>query len=371
MAGRMNIVVLMHSHTLGGAERHVLSLLEGLRARGHQAHFAGPHNGWLGEQVLARGIPGLHLPMRGMYDALSALKLSRYLRRVQADVVHGHSMRGTRYAVWAGQRAGVPAIATAHSTTAGSWLLGAQHIIPVSAAVQASLLAQSYGGTVEEPVYPGVPDHGVLSPEQRRAQRALLGLKDDEQGLVILGRMVRDKGQDLAITALSQLRELPVRLFLYGDGKAEWITQLQQQVAAAGLQDRVRFLGQQAEASRTIGAFDLFLQPSRREALSLSLLEASAQAMPIIASRVGGIPEVIRENETGRLVPVDDADALAQAIRQLLADRPGAERLGQQARQQFLRQFTVSAMLKRTEAIYARCAARSAVSAGHDPAQAH
>lgn len=350
----MKIVVVMHSHALGGAERHVLTLLEALRARSHDAHYAGPHNGWLGEQVRSRKIPSLHLPMHGMYDPLSAAKLGRYLRRVDADVVHGHSMRGTRYAVWAGLRAGVPAISTAHSTTAGRWLHGAQRIIPVSEAVLASLRAQGYGEEVETPIYPGVADNGQLTPAQRGARRAALGLRREERGLVILGRLVQDKGQDLAIAALRQLADLPLKLFLYGDGDPEWIAFLQAQVEREGLGSRVQFLGQQENACRTLGAFDIFLQPSRREALSLSLLEASAQALPIVASAVGGIPEVVRHGETGLLVPVNNPEQLAAAIRKLLLDPAAAEQLGEAARRQFLREFTVSAMMTRLEAVYAR-----------------
>lgn len=358
LAGSMRIVVVMHSHALGGAERHVLTLLDGLRARGHQAHFAGPRNGWLGEQVRSLGIPVLHLGMHGMYDALSALKLGRYLRQIDADLVHGHSMRGTRYAVWAGARAGVPAVGTAHSTTAGRWLQGAQRIIPVSAAVLASLREQGYGEELEAPVYPGVPDNGVLTPAQRSARRAAFGLAPQDQALVMLGRLVPEKGHDLAIAALRRLGDLPVKLFLYGDGDAEWIAQLRAQIEREQLQTRVQFLGRQDDACRTLGTFDIFLQPSRREALSLSLLEASAQALPIIASEVGGIPEIVHDRETGLLVPTDDADRLAESIRSLIQDRPAAQRLGAAARRQYLQQFTVTAMMSRIEAVYARARPR-------------
>ncbi|SEQ02173.1 Glycosyltransferase involved in cell wall bisynthesis [Solimonas aquatica] len=350
----MKIVVVMHSHKLGGAERHVLKLLDALRARGHLVHFAGPHNGWLGEQVLARNIPSLHLPMRGMYDALSAVKLARYLRKVDADIVHGHSMRGTRYATWAGHRVGVPAVGTAHSTTAGRWLADTQALIPVSWAVHLSLRQQGYGRSLVDPIYPGIADSGVLTLSQRRESRAALGLKDEDCALVMLARLIPDKAQDLAIAALSRLRDLPLQLFLYGDGDADWQEQLKAQIEREQLQSRVRFLGQQQEASKTLAMFDIFLQPSRREALGLSLLEASAQALPIVASEVGGIPEVIEHEYNGLLVPANDAEALAAAIRRLHADPAWAAGLGAAARRRFLQEFTVNVMAARIEAVYKR-----------------
>ena len=94
----MKIVTVLHSMKSGGAERHALQLMRGLRARGHEARYAGPMDGWLGQQLQADGFDGIDLPLIGLYDLPSIVRLALYARRIGADLIHGHLTRGVWYA---------------------------------------------------------------------------------------------------------------------------------------------------------------------------------------------------------------------------------------------------------------------------------
>lgn len=352
-------VMVMHSHGVGGIERHVLFLMQVLTQRGHRPHFAGPRDSWIGEQLSRAGLPQVHVPMMAMYDFISASRLQCYLRRVKADVVHGHAMRGTRYAVWSGFWAGVPAVGTAHSTTGGRWLRGARAIFPVSAAVRNALDAHNCRRLLSPPMYPGVPDPGAPSAELRARRRALLGIRPDEQILGMVGRFVAAKGHELAVAALHRLRDLPTRLVLVGDDRNEVGDRLRAQVRSLGLESRVLFMGQCENAVEICSTFDVFMQPSRREALGLALIEASAQERPIVAADMGGIPEVVLDGETGLLFPPGDAERLAAAVRRLLTEPALASSLGRMARRHYLAQFTEDAMVDRVVAGYQRAMERA------------
>jgi glycosyltransferase involved in cell wall biosynthesis len=344
--------MVMHSHGLGGIERHVLVLMQALARRGHRPHFAGPRDSWIGEQLARQGLPQVHVPMRGMYDLASGWRLQRYLRQVGADLVHGHAMRGTRYAVWGGARAGVTAVGSAHSTVNGRWLRGAEALFPVSMAVSRSLTTQGYRHHLSAPVYPGIPDPGAPSAERRAQQRRQLGIAADEQILGMIARFVDKKGHDVAVAALHRLRDLPVRLLLIGDHRTAVGDALRSQIQALDLQSRVLLVGQRDDAAALCSVFDVFLQPSRREPLGLTLLEAAAQERPIVASEVDGIPEVVLDGQTGLLVPPNDPERLAAATQRLLADPALAARLGRMARQHYLSRFTEDAMIERLLAGY-------------------
>lgn len=178
------VVMVAHSHHLGGMERHVVTLADALAAQGHAVAFAGPLDGWLGEHMRAAGHECLHAPMRGMYDPGSAWRIARFARRWRADLLHGHSQRGGRYAAWAGRWSGLPSVATAHSTGAWRWFAPGQRVIAVSAAVAAFLVEQGLPREQVQVVYSGMPDFGRQPPPARRAavQPAPAGAGHDRAG---------------------------------------------------------------------------------------------------------------------------------------------------------------------------------------------
>jgi glycosyltransferase involved in cell wall biosynthesis len=327
--------------------------MEGLRARGHEPMFAGPMDGWLGDRVKAARLRWHHIPLHGFIDLPSVWRLARLARRENADLIHGHLTRGAWYAGWAARAAGVPSVATAHSDNAGKHFGRATRIVAVSRAVADFLARQGYDAARIRMVHHGITDIAAHLPASaRETTRLSLGLSAGEPCLLMAARIVPAKGHDTALQALARLTHRRWTLLIAGDHQADLGPQMQALATRLGIADRVRFLGQREDVPALLAAADLLLAPSRREALSLTLLEASACALPIVASRAGGIGEVVEDGASGLLVAPDDPAALAGAIESLLADAALAARLGARARQRFEAGFTEATMFDRTIDVY-------------------
>lgn len=343
------IIMIAHSHILGGIERHVDVLSNALAAAGHRIAFAGPRDSWLGEAMARNGHDCLHLPMHGMYDPLSAWKLRRFARQWRADILHGHAQRGTRYALWA-SNGKIPVIATAHSTTGWKWFRPGLPIVAVSEAVRTALLGRGFAPEAVETVHLGVPDLGPVPaplPGPIRAERPLR--------LGILGRMEGVKGHDIALDALAALGpEVPARLAFIGADTTDWARQMKERAAQLDLAGRTEFWGQRSDIAQVLGQMDVMLAPSRREALSLSLIETAAAGRPAIGAATGGIPEVIADGVSGLLVPPEDPAALAAAIARMAHADSEREAMGQAARRRYETQFALGVMVRHMESCYAR-----------------
>jgi glycosyltransferase involved in cell wall biosynthesis len=349
----MRIITVLRSLKSGGAERHALQLMRGMRERGHEALYAGPMAGWLGQQLQADGFDGIDLQMHGLIDLPSIWRLARYARDVKANLIHGHLTRGAYYAHYAARLAGLPNVATAHSDNAGKHFGRAERIIAVSQAVADFLQRCGYDPQRIRMVHHGIADiAGRLPADVREVTRRSLGLSASEPCLLMAARIVPAKGHDTALRALATLKQRDWTLLLAGDHHGDLGPQMQALARELGIADRVRFLGLREDVPALLAASDLLLAPSRREALSLTLLEASACSLPIIASRVGGIGEVVQDGVSGLLVPPDEPAALAAALSSLLDDQSRRQAMGACARQRFKSCFTENLMFDQTEAVY-------------------
>ena len=348
----MRVITVLHSHGCGGAERHALLLMKQLQQAGHVPLFAGPLDSWLGGQVKLQGIEARHLPMHGFYDLASMLRLASLCRRWRADIVHGHLTRGAYYAGIGGRLSGTSVVATAHSTNAGKHFGRATRIIAVSGAVERFMLESGYGKDRVRLVYHAVEDHYDEYAGQRETLRRQLGLKEDELALCLVARMVRDKGHDILLEALAGMKHKPLQTFFLGEFNTEWGTRMQQLTRDKGLQAQVHFLGHQENVYPMLAAMDVCVAPSRREALSLTLLEAALMGCALLGARTGGIPEVIHEGVNGWLFPPEDADALGALLQQLTDGELDWKSAGIEARKDSLRRFSLQSMLDATLAVY-------------------
>lgn len=336
-------------------ERHALNLMTSLTDAGQTVSYAGPGDSWLAEQCHARHITHLDLGMHGMADLGSMLRLARFLRRWQADVVHGHSQRGTHYAVWSGRLSGCATVATAHSTNAYRRFNGARRVICVSDAVRDFLIGHGLPPAKLRRIYSGVDDLSVRAPTRDEA-RSRLGATGHPHVLGLVARFERDKGHDVAVDAIRRLARKDTLLLLAGDHSTKYGQEILRQVGEFGLSDQIRFLGQRSDVETVYAACDLLLAPSRREALSLSLIEAASVGLPAVASRVGGIPEAVEDGVTGVLVPPEDSAALAVTIRSLLEQPALRANMRLAARQRYLKLFGLAAMCDAVVQVYREAA---------------
>jgi glycosyltransferase involved in cell wall biosynthesis len=136
-----------------------------------------------------------------------------------------------------------------------------------------------------------------------------------------------------------------------GDKKGEEEMRLKEQVKNLGLADRVHFLGWRADVEEIMGCFDIFVLPSLNEGMGRVLVEAMAAGLPIVASRVGGIPDLVKNGKNGLLIPPADASALAKTISDLLSDKEKRNRMGE-AGKKMCRQYSAEAMVEQIENLY-------------------
>jgi glycosyltransferase involved in cell wall biosynthesis len=202
-----------------------------------------------------------------------------------------------------------------------------------------------------------VIESGVEAPAElpgasgRRAARERFGA-DGEVVIAVVAALVRRKAHDILLRALAELRERDVSVVCLVCGDGEERGALESLVRSLDLGRQVRFLGRRSQVADVLAAADVFVLPSRHEGLGVAILEAMAMALPVVASRVGGIPEAVVHEETGILVPAEDAAALAAAIRELSASAALRARMGARGRERVLARFTMERMAERYEALY-------------------
>jgi glycosyltransferase involved in cell wall biosynthesis len=350
----MTIIQVMHSHTIGSVERHVVSLGEALVERGHHVYLACPNRGWMWDAVQDSRVRQFHLAMDGLLDVTSVGRLRRLARFVRADIIHSHLTRGTYYAAKVGKRLGVPVIATAHATHTHKYYAGADRVLCVSEATRQNLLRHDVPADLTRVVYNGIKIPACApNTEAVEALRASWGVASGGRVVGVLTRLVPGDGVDIVLQVAARWKtQRPDVLFVLAvSGDEETELRLRSQVEQNNLDGTVRFLSMVSNSEEVLAAYDVLTAPSRREAFAPTLLEAMVANTPVVASRVGGPAEWVTHGETGILVDVESAESLAEGLARALDD-PGMPRIVEAAGQMVRKHFTLDRMVDEIEAQY-------------------
>jgi len=349
----------------GGLERVVQALARGLCGSGHDVHVAAVgasletgHPFFAPLQDSGVHTHSLVVPARGYLRERAAV--AQLCRQVRPDIVHTHGYRPDVLDGGVARRLGIPVVTTLHGFTHGGWKNWCYERLQYRAFRRFDAVV-----AVARPLVPrleraGVPPwrihevrnawHALTPPLEREAARHALGLSPDCFVVGWVGRLSPEKGPDVLLEALPLLTDLPLVVSMVGAGVEG--ARLQGRARRLGLDGRIRWHGALPDAERLFAAFDLFVLSSRAEGTPIVLFEAIAVGVPIVATRVGGVPDVLSSAEAV-LVPADDAFALAAAIRGVFQDRGAAQRRARAARARLERDFGFAPWLARYEAIYA------------------
>jgi glycosyltransferase involved in cell wall biosynthesis len=348
---------------LGGGERQVLGLLGHLHTQGLHQTLAADASGRLAPLVARLGIAIAPLRIRNHLDVVAGRRLAGLLARDRYDILHFHTARAHAMAAFLGASSGVSRVVTRRMDypLRGGWYTrrlynhGVQAVVAISEGVRAVLIESGVDASRVHLVSSGVePDLFRPNPATRAAARVRYGVADDMRLVVVVGALEERKGHAVLLDALSTLADPRLRVLCAGEGAAR--AALEARCAALGLDDTVRFLGRVDDVATLLAAADLMVMPSYREGLGVAALEAMAAGVPVIASRVGGLPEAVEDGESGILVPPGDVAALAAAIGRLAADRTLARRLGDHGAARVRERFTMAGMANATLALYQRLA---------------
>lgn len=181
--------------------------------------------------------------------------------------------------------------------------------------------------------------------------------KQEHPLIVMVARFEVPKRQDLLLEALAELSDIPWHLQLIGDGSLR--PNLEQFIATKGLTDRVSFLGNQLDVASLLEESHLFVLLSDWEGLPISIIEAMRAGLPIIATNVGGVNELVSDNENGFLINRDDKDLLKNRLKQLLMDQNSRQKMGDASERRFLRDFTFLPMYQKTLFVYEQAVSKS------------
>jgi len=352
-----------------GGESQVFLLMEGLRARhGVRSILYGQPGSRPVEEAIKRGFVARAFPMRNDADVGAILRATKHLRADKPDLVHLHTGRANWLGGWAARRAGIPALSTRRMdrtlkigwSTRTIYSKLVRRVVAISPAVERVLHDAGVPSAMTSVIWSSV-DVNALRPSRSRATiRAELGLADGELLLLGVAQLTHRKGYDLALDALAALPTEglpPWRLLLAGDGPA--LAELSQQATQLALDARVRFLGARDDVPDLHAAADVFLMPSRSEGLGIAALEAMAAGTPVLAAAVGGLAEAVVHEETGLLVPPDDAAALGDALQRLLAEGPLRARLAAAGPRRIAETFSAETMVDAYVALYDEILAES------------
>jgi glycosyltransferase involved in cell wall biosynthesis len=341
--------------TWRGGQQQVFLLMRGLARLGCRPLLIAP-DGPLAARVRALGIEVAPWRPRGDLDLPAAFTAASHLRRHAPDLVHAHDARSHAVGWLAARLARVPALvvsrrtafaAATHPASRLKYALPVDRYLAVSASVRDALRAAHIPDDRIRVIPSGIELDG---PPDADSLRRASGLDENILLVGVVASLTREKGQDVAIEALGRLANRhAVHLALIGEGPER--DALRARAEQRGALARVHFTGFRADARALLRQLDLCLVPSRIEGLGTAALEAQAEGVAVIASRAGGLPEVVRDGETGRLVPPGDPAALATAIGDALDDPERTRQWVEQAQRE-VRRHDVDRTVRDTLAVY-------------------
>jgi glycosyltransferase involved in cell wall biosynthesis len=356
--------VVLHTQKvagISGSEAHLLQLLPDLRERGWDIRFLMLHENEPGawefaDELRARGVPLDDIRLRADVDPIAFGSVASHLGRVRPRILHTHLVHADVYGQLAGSLTRVPLrLSTKHGFNEfreGRWFGVADRSVGSLAHIHiaisqglAQYLADTEGFAEQdfEIVHYGIAANGPA-----------VAYEGSEPRLLCIGRLIPIKGHLVLLRALAQARSRAPRVTLDVAGRGPLAPALQAYVRELDLGDAVRFLGFVSTIEAAIEDAAIVVVPSLGEGFGMVALEAMERARPVIASAVGGLPEIVADGETGLVVPPGEADALAEAIVALAGNLPRAAEMGAAGRDRALREFTPERCVERVEALYER-----------------
>ena len=369
----MRIVYTVLNGHMAGGQKVCLEILEEARRRGHQVCLVSPSCGEMTQRLEAMEVPVYLIPMEHTFQFHRAWQFARFLREWRADLVHCHAfVAGSILARLACKIAGVPILCHAHAhnyfnsnpvirawqiwldTTTAQMTDG---IIAVSESIRQTLIQQGIPSCKVAVVHNGIRVTQIDGLLVRRRLTQELGIDCRDRIVGTVGRLSQQKGQLEFLQAAQKVSEkFPRAYFLIVGEDLEFGGQYQRELEdwarRLGLGDRVIFTGHRADAAQLMYALHVFVLPSWMEGLPVSVLEAMAAARPVIATLVGGVPEVVQDGKTGILVSPKNAEELADAIIYLLENPNIAVNMGLRGQARVREHFALSRKLDEIMALY-------------------
>lgn len=366
---RPRVLQIVTSLAVGGAQRHLLELLPGLR------QFADIDLVYFRDHDLRPEFEACverlaHLPMAGPFGAVRLPHLAAFIRRGRFALVHTHLLRADMYGALAARAVGVRAIvSTKHNIESRLESSSARALHALATRPTRRTIAISEAVARWATQHLGVPrnrieviryglDPAPFSDLDREAARRELGFQAQVPLVLCPARLDPQKRHDVLLRAFAQVRRdiSNAQLLCAGEtqlGGPDYRTRLLELSAELGLRDAVHWLGVRSDMPNLMAAADLVVLASDWEGLGLVVMEAAMAGRPVVATAVGGVPEIVKHQVTGLLVPQSDEQALASEMTTMLRNPDQRARMGADARRHAAKAFDLERMRAATSALYA------------------
>lgn len=357
---------LVHSLNVGGAELLAATFARRLGGPDGVVFACLDEDGLLGETLRSEGYVVQSLSRRPGLDRACARRLAEFWIEHDVDLIHAHQYTPFVYAALArglGRRP--PILFTEHGRffpdhpnwkrrLVSPWLVGkSDRVVAVGECVKRALVENDgVPARRVEVIYNGVDVDACDSTRvDREEARRSLGLRPGDLAILTVARLDSIKDHPTAMDAMARLKDhASAVLLLAGDGPER--SSIEAGIASRGLEQRVRLLGTRRDVPKLLAACDVFLLNSVSEGIPLTVLEAMSAARAVVATRVGGLPEIVEENQTGLLVNTGSPLELSAALGRLLEDADLRQRLGTRGRQVARSRFGLEAMISAYDRLY-------------------
>jgi glycosyltransferase involved in cell wall biosynthesis len=390
MGERIRVLRLIARLNVGGPAIHVVTLTAGLDPARYESRLVcglpGPHEGDMSYLLEAAGVQPVILPEMGrdvapLADTATLARLVRLMRQFRPHVVHTHTAKAGAVGRLAARLAGVPVVVHTFHGHVFSAYFGAFQSRMAARTERALALMSDRLITLSERLRREIASYGVAPLEKievvplgldlarfappggvpRGRLRESLGLAADDPLIGSVGRLVPVKDHDLFLRAAQVLRRggSQARFVIVGDGELRG--RLEAQARELGLGDVVFFTGWRRDLPEVYADLDLLVNTSRNEGTPVAVIEAMAAGVPVIATAVGGVPDVVADGVTGTLVPGGDVEALARALAERLAQPAETRRMADAAQAEALERFSVRQLLCNLDELYRRLLAAKGI----------
>ncbi len=362
MASPIHIQHVLLSLEPGGLENGVVNVVNRLDpARFRSSVCCLRRAGAFASRILSADVPVHEMRSGGGNDPLLPLRLARLFRQTGADIVHTRNPEAFFYGFLGAKIAGTKSVV--HSEHGRSFddrqiRFLVQRVFSRYTSALFAVTEQLKRDVVAhvgipadriEVLYNGV-DFGRFVPAAGNRLRTELGLASDILIVGSVGRLASVKNYSLLLRAIGEIRAEKVAVVLVGDGPER--AALEAEARVLGLGEHLRFLGHREDVATLLAGMDVFVLPSISEGMSNTLLEAMAAGVVVVASNVGGNPEIVRDEIDGLLFESRNQGALRENLERLQADPALRERLARAGRERVLRDFSIDAMISRYESLY-------------------
>ena len=371
-ADRIRVTKFFTEFAIGGMERQVVNIGKGLDRSRFDIRFAIFHkvgellaecegDSWVVDEYRIRRL-------YGVATMKQQIAFGKSLRRERTQILHTYGFYPNVFAIPAARLAGVPVIIGAVQDVGDIWtfwqhtvqkqcLRLADHIVVNAEAVKRDLLQRGYDAERLSVIPNGTDCERFRLRGDGEVVRREWNIPSDVPVVGVLARLMRIKGQEVFLrsAALIAANNPHVRFVIIGDNSdnPEYKAELKQLTGRLGLEDRVVFTGFRTDVPELLSALSVAVSPSLGlEGMSNSILEAMAAGVPVVATRVGGTPEIVEDGVSGLLVSPGDPEALAAAISRLLHDNTMAKQLGETARRRVFGRYSLEQAVASTERLY-------------------